>query len=144
MALPNGEYNSVKSSRTNIHYFKRSINAGINMTSMYDPDYIPPEGWQQEAACRGYDPNQFIPETDPTTGLATSPEELELQILLARTVCKLCPVKQDCFNVAVRNNEKSGLWGRIIFNSNTVRNLKASERRIRKIKRYKRSNRISA
>ncbi len=57
-----------------------------------------PGDWATRAACRGLDPDLFFPERgEPTRE--------------ARTVCNQCPVRVDCLNYALDNNERFGMWG---------------------------------
>lgn len=61
--------------------------------------------WQQEAACRGMDPDLFFPVG--RTGDAVG------DIALAREVCAGCPVAADCleFALSARNPVISaGIW----------------------------------
>ena len=54
--------------------------------------------WLDRAACDGLDVALFFPEEgeNPTTALE---------------VCKACPVRHDCLDEAIRNNETHGVWG---------------------------------
>jgi Transcription factor WhiB len=57
--------------------------------------------WRTLAVCKGADPNLFQPEKE------TPREEIALTIA---TYCDACPVKEQCLDHAVENNEK-GIWG---------------------------------
>jgi hypothetical protein len=58
--------------------------------------------WQRDALCSQTDPEAFFPDQERGGGDA-------------KKICKLCPVKQDCFDYAVSNNERNGIWGGIDF-----------------------------
>lgn len=54
--------------------------------------------WRQRAACRGVDPEAFYPASD---------EEAEE----AKSVCRVCPVREACLEYALANRERDGVWG---------------------------------
>ena len=54
--------------------------------------------WRQRAACRGVDPDVFYPSTD---------EEAEE----AKSICRVCPVREACLEYALANRERDGVWG---------------------------------
>ena len=54
--------------------------------------------WRQRAACRGVDPDVFYPPTD---------EEAEE----AKSICRVCPVREACLEYALANRERDGVWG---------------------------------
>jgi len=54
--------------------------------------------WRQRAACRGVDPDVFYPASD---------EEAEE----ARSICRVCPVREACLEYALANRERDGVWG---------------------------------
>ena len=58
--------------------------------------------WQRDALCSQTDPEAFFPEQ-----LRQGDE--------AKAICKMCPVKKDCFDYAVSNNETNGIWGGVDF-----------------------------
>jgi WhiB family redox-sensing transcriptional regulator len=54
--------------------------------------------WRQKARCAGYDTEVFFPEdTQPT--------------LVAKSLCRRCPVKIDCLVHALQQGERYGIWG---------------------------------
>ncbi|MFC9888180.1 WhiB family transcriptional regulator [Streptomyces pilosus] len=57
-------------------------------------------GWHAQALCVGEDPELFFPLVE--TDAAAAP---------ARTVCRRCPVLNDCRDWAVRHGETDGVWG---------------------------------
>lgn len=61
-----------------------------------DPD----AGWMTHAACRGMDPNLFMPARGDWQAVAA-----------AKAVCHGCPVIQQCLTHALDTNEKHGVWG---------------------------------
>ncbi len=54
--------------------------------------------WRQRAACRGVDPDVFYPASD---------EEAEE----AKSICRVCPVREACLEYALANRERDGVWG---------------------------------
>ena len=54
--------------------------------------------WRQRAACRGVDPDVFYPVSD---------EEAEE----AKSICRVCPVREACLEYALATNQDSGVWG---------------------------------
>lgn len=59
--------------------------------------------WPQWAACLTEDPELFFPAG--TTGAALD------QIERAKTVCRRCPVKQQCLQWALDHHQDHGVWG---------------------------------
>ena len=66
--------------------------------------------WQAAALCAQTDPEAFFPEKGGSTREAKS-------------VCKVCEVKQECLEYALAHDERYGIWGGL------------SERERRKLKR---------
>ena len=54
--------------------------------------------WRQRAACRGVDPDTFYPSAE---------EEAEE----AKSICRVCPVRESCLEYALANRERDGVWG---------------------------------
>ena len=54
--------------------------------------------WQNYANCLGVDPDLFFPERGASTREA-------------KEVCRGCVVQDDCFEFALSNGEKFGIWG---------------------------------
>ena len=73
-------------------------------------------GWHTEAVCRDTDPEIFF----PTDGMG---------VLIAQRICNRCPVREECLEYALTNNEDHGVWGG------------ESERGRRKIRRRRRMDR---
>ncbi|MBC2868629.1 WhiB family transcriptional regulator [Streptomyces mexicanus] len=59
--------------------------------------------WRHSAACRDEDPDLFFPVGD--TGLAL------LQIQEAKSVCRRCPVIEQCLQWALETDQPHGVWG---------------------------------
>lgn len=57
------------------------------------------EPWRQDARCLGTDPDLFFP-----IGSA----HIDLR---AREICNACPVRAECLDYAITNNEQHGVWG---------------------------------
>lgn len=54
--------------------------------------------WKLQGSCRGLDADLFFPDRGASTRLAKS-------------VCRKCPVQEECLEYAVNNREKFGIWG---------------------------------
>jgi len=61
------------------------------------------DNWRDRAACRTEDPDLFFPVG--TTGPAL------LQIEEAKSVCRGCPVRDECLEWAVETGQDIGVWG---------------------------------
>ena len=57
-----------------------------------------PLAWQQHALCAQTDPEAFFPEKGGSTREA-------------KAVCQACPVREDCLEYALANDERFGIWG---------------------------------
>lgn len=56
-------------------------------------------GWTDQAACKGMDPELFLPQRGDNNTANT-----------AKAVCKTCPIINDCLDYAVFHNA-IGIWG---------------------------------
>lgn len=54
--------------------------------------------WQDQAACRGANPDLFFPERGASTRKAKS-------------ICRECAVREECLDFAIDHSEKFGIWG---------------------------------
>ncbi|HEY4535398.1 MAG TPA: WhiB family transcriptional regulator [Enteractinococcus sp.] len=54
--------------------------------------------WQADALCAQTDPEAFFPEKGGSTRDA-------------KKVCGACPVRQECLDYALANDERFGIWG---------------------------------
>ncbi|OBY33430.1 WhiB family transcriptional regulator [Mycolicibacter kumamotonensis] len=57
-----------------------------------------PESWRIHANCRGFDTDIWYPE-------------LGANSRYAQRVCQRCPVKMQCLQYALDNEEVHGVWG---------------------------------
>ena len=57
-----------------------------------------PLAWQQHALCAQTDPEAFFPEKGGSTRDA-------------KRVCGVCPVREECLQYAMDNDERFGIWG---------------------------------
>ncbi len=55
--------------------------------------------WREQAICIDMPPGFFYPERSHEKAAA------------AKAVCATCPVRQECLDEAIENNEKYGVWG---------------------------------
>ncbi|MEW2295512.1 WhiB family transcriptional regulator [Streptomyces sp. NPDC006743] len=61
------------------------------------------ENWREHAACRHEDPDLFFPIG--TTGPAL------VQTEQAKSVCRRCPVRDECLEWALETAQPLGVWG---------------------------------
>lgn len=54
--------------------------------------------WQDQARCRDLDVDAFFPERGESSREA-------------KEICAACPVRIECLNYALRNDERHGVWG---------------------------------
>lgn len=74
-----------------------------DMTSL---QYQSPGSWQSNAACAGDMGSMFYPPVRAERkGLRVSRERR------AKAVCTSCPVRDDCLDHALVNDERYGIWG---------------------------------
>jgi WhiB family redox-sensing transcriptional regulator len=59
---------------------------------------MPPDVWQERAACYGIDPEVFFPASEEDAGLALS-------------YCATCEIRETCLSWALKNRERYGVWG---------------------------------
>jgi WhiB family redox-sensing transcriptional regulator len=70
---------------------------GLDLSRLPD-DPLPPDFWQDRAACYGIDPDVFFP-----------PSEEEAAVALA--FCNGCKIREMCLAWALKNRERYGVWG---------------------------------
>jgi WhiB family transcriptional regulator, redox-sensing transcriptional regulator len=58
------------------------------------------EGWKMLGHCVGKDPAIFFPVVDYN----------RFEVKVAKDICAVCPVRAQCMDYALRNNEV-GIWG---------------------------------
>ncbi len=54
--------------------------------------------WQEEAACRGMEPEVFFPVSDDEAGPA-------------KAICSACTARAECLAFSFENRERYGVWG---------------------------------
>lgn len=54
--------------------------------------------WREEALCAGRETEVWFPEGD-------QPQ------IIARSICRRCPVRPDCLAHAIEHGERYGIWG---------------------------------
>ena len=63
------------------------------------PMFLGPEvSWMEEAKCLDADPEAFFPEKGGSTREA-------------KRICSVCPVREQCLEYALDNDERFGIWG---------------------------------
>lgn len=100
----------VKTRFGSIRGLNEAIKYGIIPEAQYvkKEPYIAPEveesdddnelGWQIDALCAQVDPEAFFPEKGGS-------------LRMAKKICEMCDVKEQCLNYALENNERFGVWG---------------------------------
>ncbi|MFD7612012.1 WhiB family transcriptional regulator [Streptomyces sp. NPDC059828] len=61
------------------------------------------ENWRHDAACLDEDPDLFFPIGNSGPALLQAEE--------AKTVCRGCPVREECLAWAMEYGQDSGVWG---------------------------------
>ncbi|MBC7267482.1 WhiB family transcriptional regulator [Streptomyces cellulosae] len=79
--------------------------------------------WRHHAVCREEDPELFFPIG--TTGLAL------LQIEEAKSVCRRCPVIDQCGQWAIESGQDSGVWGGLSEDDRRRKRRRAARNRAR-------------
>ena len=59
--------------------------------------------WRAASACNDEDPELFFPIG--TTGPAVE------QAIVAKRICAVCEVREQCLEYAIETNQDSGIWG---------------------------------
>ena len=54
--------------------------------------------WRDDALCAGRDTEVFFPEGEQPT-------------IIAKSICRRCPVRPDCLAHAIERGERYGIWG---------------------------------
>lgn len=62
--------------------------------------------WQERAACKGMDQDVFYGPDAPESSAERIAREEK-----AKSVCASCPVREQCLNYALTQNEVYGIWG---------------------------------
>ncbi|WP_043463776.1 WhiB family transcriptional regulator [Kitasatospora sp. MBT66] len=79
--------------------------------------------WIHRAVCREEDPELFFPIGN--TGPAL------LQIEEARSVCRRCPVMEQCLQWALETNQDAGVWGSMSEDERRAMKRRATRNRAR-------------
>jgi WhiB family redox-sensing transcriptional regulator len=59
--------------------------------------------FMKRGACLGSNPGVFHPDEEERRFTARVEE--------AKAICDMCPVKQECFEYAIKYKERQGVWG---------------------------------
>ena len=73
--------------------------------------------WHARAACRGSDVDFFPSRAEVPDGVPlTRGTSVTLEAIDACTaICDECPVRSECLEFALTNNERFGVWGGLTF-----------------------------
>ncbi len=69
------------------------------------------ESWKEKALCKRLTQYFFFDDQRVLTTKAKT------KIEAIRELCEVCPVKQECYQYAVNNDEKFGIWGGVSFDA---------------------------
>ena len=72
----------------------------MTLTRTHNPN------WFASAACAGEMGQRFYPPVRAERRSIRNAREAS-----AKAVCASCPVRQDCLEMAIANNERYGIWG---------------------------------
>lgn len=89
------------------------------ITALLDAIHAP--SWRVRASCRGVDGQDFFP---PSGGERR--RERRQRELRAKAVCAGCPVRGECLDAALANDERYGVWGGLTDGERAVLILAAS------------------
>lgn len=70
----------------------------MSIISLLMPSAAAPESWRERAVCSQVDPEMWFPEKGGSTSDA-------------KKICLGCPVKNECLEYALTNDERFGVWG---------------------------------
>lgn len=75
-------------------------NPSVDLTSVlgHDDQEEGANDWMLEARCLDADPEAFFPEKGGSTREA-------------KRICAACPVRDECLQYALDNDERFGIWG---------------------------------
>ena len=59
--------------------------------------------WKLRALCREVDPDLFFPEGPANT--------IHMRFREAVSVCAKCEVRSECYEYALRTDQRDGIWG---------------------------------
>lgn len=89
--------------------------------------------WHAKAVCNhgpsrdfwpdNHHPDTWYPNTPAGRPGKTGRPTREDATAAAIAVCETCPVKKQCYDAAVRNNETHGIWGGVDFERTVPRGL---------------------
>jgi WhiB family redox-sensing transcriptional regulator len=71
---------------------------GSDLGALSDGSAATKQGWHDDALCAQTDPEAFFPEKGGSTREA-------------KKICAGCPVRAECLESALANDERFGIWG---------------------------------
>ena len=69
------------------------------------------EEWKKRAACRGEDPALWFPRGDQDAVRGGVPRSVRAMNKIAREICEICPVIDECLSYAIELDLRWGTWG---------------------------------
>ena len=70
----------------------------VEATTVFDPEPVTADQWQDRALCAQTDPEAFFPEKGGSTREA-------------KKICLGCEVRAECLDYALAHDERFGIWG---------------------------------
>ena len=70
----------------------------VEATTVFDPEPVTADQWQDRALCAQTDPEAFFPEKGGSTREA-------------KKICLGCEVRAECLVYALAHDERFGIWG---------------------------------
>jgi WhiB family transcriptional regulator, redox-sensing transcriptional regulator len=77
--------------------------------------------WQPIASCSGSHSHLFFPPS-----VTERKEERERRELRAKSICRICPVGEECLEYALTIREPYGIWGGLTESERRQQNLRAA------------------
>lgn len=78
-----------------------------SLTEKVGLHYLP---WMQDAECGYSDPEHWFPDLEHD-----GPWSIAQMRARAKKICGTCEVQQQCYDYAVANDERYGIWGGVEF-----------------------------
>lgn len=78
----------------------------MSATATATPAHLTGSRWGLEAACRREDPSYFF-----SPRATESKHDRQVREMVARVLCRACPVQPQCLEHALESQEPHGVWG---------------------------------
>lgn len=101
----------------------QDIQGLVSLSAAHMPAFEAGVDWRHRAVCREEDPELFFPIGN--TGPAL------LQIEEAKSVCRRCPVIEQCLQWALESGQNEGVWGGLSEDERRAMKRRAARNRAR-------------